>query len=102
MSRLPPPLRVVDRTFVEYRGRRLSYFGGCDYYRLATHPAVIAAARDALDAEGMGVAASRLTTGNHPLFGALEAWLAQFFRVPRAILADAGRRQCHRGSTPAR
>jgi len=90
MNRLPPPLRPVDRTFVEYRGRRLSYFGGCDYYRLATHPAVLAAARETLDAHGVGVAASRVTTGNHPLFEELEDWLARFFRAPRAILVDAG------------
>lgn len=90
MKQLPPPLRMVDRTVVEYRRRRLAYFGGCDYYRLSTHPLVCDAARAVLEREGVGVAASRVTTGNHPLFEELEAWLVGFFGVPRALLVDAG------------
>jgi 7-keto-8-aminopelargonate synthetase-like enzyme len=90
MKGLPAPLRQVDRTFVRERGRRLSYFGGCDYYRLSSHPQVLAAVGSALEAHGMGVGAARLTTGNHPLYEELEAWLARFFRADRALLAGAG------------
>jgi 7-keto-8-aminopelargonate synthetase-like enzyme len=90
MSRLPVPLRPVERTSVECRGRRLAYFGGCDYYRLATHPDVVAAAREALETHGFGVAAARGTTGNHPLYLELEAWLARFFRTERALLIGSG------------
>lgn len=90
MSGLPAPLRPVDRTSVECRGRRLTYFGGCDYYRLATHPVVVAAAREALETLGMGVAAARGTTGNHPLYLELEAWLARFFATERALLIGSG------------
>jgi 7-keto-8-aminopelargonate synthetase-like enzyme len=43
-----------------------------------------------LDNFGLGVAASRLTTGNHPLFGALEADLARFFGVAKALAVPAG------------
>ncbi len=90
MNGLPVPLRQVDRTRVEVAGRRLAYFAGCDYYRLAGHPKVIAAAREALENLGFGVSASRLTTGNHPLFEELEVWLAAFFKAPRAVLVGAG------------
>lgn len=90
MSALPAPLRPVDRTGVRFEGRRLAYFAGCDYYRLSTHPAVLAAARDALERHGLGVGASRLTTGNHPLYEELEHWLARFFHAPAALLVHSG------------
>ncbi len=90
MKGLPDRLRQVDLTRVEWRGRPWVYFGGCDYFRLSRHPQVIAAARATLEAHGFGVAASRLTTGNHPLFAELETWLARFFRAERALLVDSG------------
>jgi 7-keto-8-aminopelargonate synthetase-like enzyme len=76
--------------FVRYRGRRLVYFAGCDYFRFASHPAVLAAARTALRRFGLNVAASRVTTGNHPLYRQLETTLARFFRSDRAILVPSG------------
>lgn len=87
---LPAPLHFASATEVLRRGRRLVYFGGCDYHRLSTHPRVVAAAREAADRYGLGVAASRLTSGNHPLYEELEAWLAKFLRLPRAVLVDSG------------
>lgn len=87
---LPPALSPADRTGVWVAGQRLAYFAGCDYYRLSTHPVVLSAAREALDRWGFGVAASRLTTGNHPLYEELEAWLARFFQAPAALLVHTG------------
>lgn len=84
------PLQQVDRTFVIHRGRKLSYFGGCDYFRLASHPAVLAAVRAGLDQFGLNVAASRRTTGNHLLYDKLETALAAFFRVEAATLVSSG------------
>lgn len=90
MKALPGPLRLVGRTQVEWAGRRLAFFAGSDYHRLSRHPAVLAAAREVLDREGLSVAASRLTTGNHPLYKELEAWLAEFLAAPAALLVHAG------------
>src|SRR5262245_36652231 len=87
---LAEPLQQVDRTFVLRRGRKLSYFGGCDYFRLSSHPAVLAAMREGLEQFGLNVAASRKTTGNHPLYGKLEAVLAGFFGVNAAVLSSNG------------
>jgi 8-amino-7-oxononanoate synthase len=87
---LAPPLQPVDRTHVRLRGRKLSYFSGCDYFRLSSHPRVLAAARRALASGPINVAASRITTGNHPLYGRLEAALEKFFAVPAATLAANG------------
>jgi len=86
----PAPLQQVKRTFVRHRGRTLSYFGGCDYFRLASHPAVLAAVGEGMRRYGLNVAASRLTTGNHRLYELLEAKLARFFCVESAVLASNG------------
>ncbi len=87
---LAPPLQQVDRTMVLHRGRKLIYFGGCDYFRLASHPEVLRALREGADKFGLNAAASRSTTGNHVLFGKLETELARFFGVERAALLSNG------------
>jgi 8-amino-7-oxononanoate synthase len=86
----PDPLQQVDRTWVYFRGRKLSYFAGCDYFRLSTHPEVLSALRAGLEDYGWTVAASRLTTGNHLLYKELELQLAQFFQAPTALLVPSG------------
>ena len=83
-------LQQVDRTFVTSGRRRLSYFAGCDYFRLSSHPEVLRAVKEGLDRYGLSVAASRMTTGNHPLFTQLEKALAGFFGAPAALLAGNG------------
>jgi len=75
---------------VEIESRRLLYFGGCDYYRLARHPQVLAAACLALAADGLNVAASRITTGNHPLYPRLEAALAAWAGRTDAAVVPCG------------
>lgn len=85
-----PCLEPVDAVHVVFEGRRWLYFGGCDYLRLSWHPAVRAAVREALDRYGLNVSASRMTTGNHPLYQEVEQRLAWFFRVDRAVLVPTG------------
>jgi len=84
------PLQQAERTQVWAQGRRLSYFAGCDYYRLSSHPSIVAAVHAGLDEFGLNMAASRKTTGNHVLYGELESALAQFFRVESATLTSSG------------
>ena len=86
----PEPLQQVDRTFVYSRGRKLSYFAGCDYFRLASHPEVLGALSAGLKRYGWNVAASRMTTGNHFLYQALEMQLAGFFEAEAALLVPSG------------
>jgi len=86
----PSPLQQVDRTYVRHRGRKLSYFSGCDYFRLASHPRLMAALVAGVGDYGVNVAASRMTTGNHLLFGRLESSLMDFFAAPSATLAPTG------------
>jgi 7-keto-8-aminopelargonate synthetase-like enzyme len=68
----------------------LVYFAGCDYFRLASHPRVLAALQEGVRRFGFNVSASRLTTGNHALYGRLEEDLANFFGVPAALLVSTG------------
>ena len=90
MNTLAPQLEQLDRTYVRYRGRQLLYFGGCDYFRLASHPAILRATHDGVDQYGLNVAASRLTTGNHPLYEKLERALARFFGAESATVVSCG------------
>ena len=86
----PEPLRQVDRTWVRCGKRRLSYFSGCDYFRLASHPKVLAALQAGVGRFGLNVAASRLTTGSHVLYGELEKRLAVFFEADAAVIVSSG------------
>jgi 7-keto-8-aminopelargonate synthetase-like enzyme len=87
---LPAPLQQVDRTYVRVNGRRLTYFAGCDYFRLASHPRVLRAFKEGLDLFGLSVSASRATTGNHDAYLALERDLAAFFGAEAALLTISG------------
>jgi 7-keto-8-aminopelargonate synthetase-like enzyme len=86
----PEPLQQVDRTFVRAHGRKLSYFSGCDYFRLSSHPAVLTALETGARRYGLNVAASRLTTGNHLLYGELEHQIVDFFRAQDTLLTSTG------------
>jgi len=87
---MAPTLQQVDRTYVKFRGRRLAYFAGCDYFRLSSDPRVVKAVGVGLKRYGLNVAASRLTTGNHVLYQRLERGLAAFFGAEGAVLAANG------------
>ena len=84
------PMQLTGRNFVRWCGRRLVHFSGCDYFRLASHPAVLKAAAIGLKKFGLNVAASRLTTGHHPIYEHLETQLAKFFGAPDALLVSGG------------
>jgi 7-keto-8-aminopelargonate synthetase-like enzyme len=73
-----------------YRGRTLLHFSGCDYFRLARSSRLAAAARSALRQNGLNVAASRVTTGNHPVYARLEGELAGYFGAETAVLLPDG------------
>ena len=89
MNRLGPHLQQTEKTYVLHRGRKLSYFGGCDYFRLSHHPAVLKAIHRTSGQYGLNVSASRLTTGNHALYEKLEKALAEFFGASSATLVSS-------------
>jgi len=80
------PLEMLDATHVRWRGRTCVYFGGCDYLRLSIHPRV----RRVMERIPVNVAASRTTTGNHPIYGEVELAIAKYFQAPTATLCSNG------------
>ena len=81
---------VRDGLYVERNGRRLLSFSCNDYLNLTQHPAIKAAAIAATERYGVGSGASRLVTGNHPLYVELEARLARLKGTEAACVFGSG------------
>ena len=79
-----------DGIYAERDGRRLLSFSCNDYLNLSRHPAVIKAAVEAAQRYGVGAGASRLVTGNHPLYAELESRLARLKGTGAACVFGSG------------
>jgi len=79
-----------DGIWVERGGRQLLSFSCNDYLNLTQHPAIKQAAVAAIEEFGAGSGASRLVTGNHPLYAQLESRLAQLKRTEAACVFGSG------------
>lgn len=90
LKRTLVPTHRTDGLWVERGGRRLLSFSCNDYLNLSHHPAVKAAAMAAVEAHGAGAGASRLVTGDHPIFGELEARLAALKGTEAACVFGSG------------
>jgi 8-amino-7-oxononanoate synthase len=88
--RRAPVVTVRAGIWAKRDGRRLLSFSCNDYLNLSQHPDVIAAALDATARYGVGAGASRLVTGNHPLYAALEARLARLKGSAAACVFGSG------------
>jgi 8-amino-7-oxononanoate synthase len=75
---------------VRRHGRTLISFCCNDYLNLSHHPKVIAAANEATARYGTGSGASRLVTGNHPLFAELEMRLAKLKQAEDCVIFGSG------------
>ena len=80
----------TDGLWVERNGRRLLSFSCNDYLNLTQHQSLKDAAIAAISRYGVGAGASRLVTGNHPLYGELEARLARLKRTEAACVFGSG------------
>ncbi len=81
---------VRHGTHIVVDGREYLHFSGNDYLGLIQHPKVLQAAQNALDTHGAGAGASRLVTGNHAHYGALETALADYLRLEAALVFSSG------------
>lgn len=79
-----------DGIWIERNGRQLLSFSCNDYLNLTQHPAIIQAAMAAIEEYGAGSGASRLVTGNHPLYAKLESRLAQLKCTEAACVFGSG------------
>lgn len=90
LSRQIIPTERLPGAVVRRGGREYISLSCNDYYGLAQHPEVIAAARAALDRHGAGAGASRLVTGDHPPCADLENQLAALKNSERALVFSSG------------
>ena len=70
-------------------GRKVLNFCANNYLGLADHPDIIAAAKDALDTHGFGMASVRFICGTQDLHKRLEQTIADFFGTEDTILYAA-------------
>ena len=75
---------------VRVDGRDYVAFCSNDYLGLAAHPELIEAAREGAARYGVGASASHLLSGHSTAHRELEARLATFVGLPRALLFSAG------------
>lgn len=71
-------------------GRRLVSFCCNDYLNLSQNETVKRAAIEATETYGVGSGASRLVSGNHPLFRALELRLAEWKQAEDCVVFGSG------------
>jgi len=77
------PRIVVD-------GKEVLAFCSNDYLGLANHPRIVQAAIEAASRYGVGEGASHLLSGHSAVHERLEAKLAEFVQMPRALLFSTG------------
>ena len=90
LRRTLSPTYREDGLWVERGGRRLLSFSCNDYLNMSQHPATKRAAMAALERYGAGSGASRLVTGNHPLYAELESRLARMKETEDALVFGSG------------
>lgn len=71
-------------------GREFINFASNDYLGLANHPAIVRAAKKALEAFGFGGGASRLLSGGTQLHKKLEQKVAEFKGTETALIFNSG------------
>ena len=90
MRRVLAQTRREDGIWVVRDGRRMLSFSCNDYLNFSQHPDIKQAAIAAIDVWGVGSGASRLVTGNHPLYAELEQRLARFKGTDDACVFGSG------------
>lgn len=88
--REPVPTWRKGGVEIERNGKTYLSFSCNDYLGLSNHPEVKDAAKEAIALYGAGAGASRLVTGEHPLYGKLEKALAQYKDTEAACLFGSG------------
>ncbi|MDX2028831.1 MAG: 8-amino-7-oxononanoate synthase [Alphaproteobacteria bacterium] len=82
--------RILPEGRAERDGQNLINFASNDYLGLSQHPALIARAQDYVARYGAGMTASRLVTGNAPVYTAIEERLARGKGGETALVMNSG------------
>jgi 8-amino-7-oxononanoate synthase len=80
----------LDGAYARRDGQEVISFSCNDYLGLSTHPALKEASIAAVEKYGAGAGASRLVTGDHPLYAELEERLARLKGSEAAIVFGSG------------
>lgn len=85
-------IRELDRggPVVQAEGDEVISFASNDYFGLSQHPAVRAAAHEAIERWGTGAGSARLIAGSRPVHSKLERELADWKGAERALLFPTG------------
>ena len=84
------PRDGVSHSVIRRNGKSLVSFSGYNYLGLNGHPAVTAAAKNAIDKYGTSASASRIVAGQIELHGELERKLANFLGTDDALVFISG------------
>src|SRR5256884_704784 len=84
------PISHSEDTVVVIEGKERIMMGSNNYLGLTHHPAVLAAAKQALERYGSGCTGSRLLNGTLDLHERLEQELAQFFGKEACLVFSTG------------
>lgn len=90
LFRVRRTVQAVEGAYLHVDGRNMLAFCGNDYLGLSQHPAVVEAAQQAASRWGVGATGSPLVCGHSASHEALEAELAQFLGLPRALYFASG------------
>lgn len=90
LKRVRRRLDSAQGPVVDLGGRRVENFSSNDYLGLASHPALRAAAKSAIDAWGVGAGASHLVSGHMAPHEQAEHDFARFTGLPEALLFSSG------------
>jgi 8-amino-7-oxononanoate synthase len=84
------PRDGVSHSVVRRQGKSVINYSGYNYLGLSGHPAVNAAAKNAIDKYGTSASASRIVAGQIDLHGELEEKLAAFLGTDDALVFISG------------
>lgn len=84
------PRDGVSGSMMRWNGRQLINYSGYNYLGLSGHPAVSAAAKEAIDKYGTSASASRIVSGQIELHGELERRLAAFLGTEDCLVFVSG------------
>lgn len=90
LERTPGVFSTRQEPVCTIDGREYILFSSSNYLGLAEHPAVTAAASEAIDQFGAGSGGSRLTTGSTDLHTRVERDFARFLGYEDAVFFSAG------------
>jgi 8-amino-7-oxononanoate synthase len=81
---------ATNGVYIEHNGKKLINFSSNDYLGLSQNPKTIEASTKAVQKYGAGAQASRVVTGNYPLYNELENAIADYYKTENSCVFGSG------------